>query len=67
VHQLLVGLIIIERNDGDAIVQLVPERIDSVIHDNQVVKVTVRDDAQVFHVDALFGADAMVTVKSVLD
>lgn len=66
-HQLFISLIIIEGDDWDAIVQLVPEGIDCVIYYYEVVKVTVRNNSQVFNVNALFSSDAMITVKSVLD
>ena len=67
VHQLLVCLVIVERNYRDAVVELISERIHGVVHDNQVVEVSVRDDPQVLHVDALFRSDAVISVKSVLD
>ena len=45
VHQLLVCLIVIEWNDRDAVVKLVPERIYGIVYYNQVVKVSVGDNS----------------------
>ena len=67
VHKLLIGLVIVERNNGNSIVQLVAERINSVVHDNEIFQVAVGYNSQIFHVNTLFGPDTMVPIEPELD
>lgn len=65
-HEFLVGLVIVERNDGDAVIELIPEGVDSVVDDDEVLQVSVADDAKVLDVDALLRSDAVIAVEPVL-
>jgi hypothetical protein len=67
VLQLLVTLVIVEGYYRDTIVQLVPEGVHSVVDDDQVLELSVLDDAQVLDVDALLCTDAVVPVQPILN
>lgn len=66
-HEFFIAFIVIERYYRDAIVKLVPERVNCVIHDNHVFEVPVCDDTQILDVNALLSTDAMISIKSVLN
>jgi len=68
VHQFFVVLfVVVVWNYRDAVIELISETIDSVVNNDQVTKVSVLDDSEVFDVYSLWRPDAVVTVEPVLD
>lgn len=72
VEELAVVLVVVEVDDGDAVVNLSKswnlegEGVGGVVDDEQVGEGAV-DDSKVLHVEALFRLDAGVAVESMLD
>ena len=67
VLELAVLLVLLERRDGNPVVQLRPERVHRVVHDDQVLQVPVPENPQVLYVHLVVRLDAAVSVESVLD
>ena len=64
VHEFFVVLfVVVERDYRNPVVQLVPERIHCVVHDQQVVQTLVLYYPQVFYVNAFGGFDAVLAVE----
>jgi hypothetical protein len=53
--------------NGDAVVQLVSEGDDRVVHNNDIFDVSVTYYSQVFHVNTIDWIHTMLPVKSMLD
>ena len=66
-EHLLVGLFVVERNNGDAIVDLIGERVHAVVNDHHVFHSSVGNDSQVFDVVALRRLHAVLPVQSILE
>ena len=67
VEHLLVALLVVERDDWNAIIDLVGERVDAIIHDHHVFHLSVCDDAQILDIVAFRGLHAVLSVQSVLE
>ncbi len=66
VSELLVGLlgvVVVEADDGHARVQVEGEGVQGVVYDQQMAGVAVVEDAQVFHVVAFLGLHARVSIE----
>ena len=67
-QHLLVGLVLVERNDRDPIVDLEGEAVDRVVDDDHILEVPlVFEDPHVFYVVAFFSQEAVVPVEPCLD
>ena len=66
-HQFLVCLVFIERNDWDAIVQLIAEGVHCVVDYDHILEISVGDDPQILDIDTLIGSDAVVSVETILN
>jgi hypothetical protein len=66
-HQFLVRFVIVERDNRDAVVELVTERVDSVVYNNKVFKVAVGDNPQVLNIYSFFGTYAVISVETILN
>ena len=66
-HQFLVCLVLIERNDWDAIVQLIAEGVHCVVDYDHILEISVGDDPQILDIDTLIGFDAVVSVETILN
>ena len=66
VKQLSVVGVIVPGNDGNPVVQMVPERVSQVVHNHQVLDPPVAEDPQVLHVDP-FDHQAVPSVQPVVD
>ena len=67
VHELFIGLVVVEGDYRYTVVQLIPKWVDCIIHDDEVLQLPIGDDPQVLYVDALLGSYTMISVESVLD
>ena len=67
VEHLLVALLVVERDNWNAIIDLVCERVDTIIHDHHVFHLSVCDDAQILDIVAFRGLHAVLSVQSVLE
>ena len=67
VEHLLVGLFVVEGDNGDAIVDLVGEGVHAVVYDHHVFHSSVGNDSQVFDVVALRRLNAVLPVQSILE
>ena len=64
-QQLFILFVVVERDDGDAVLELVAERVHCVVHDHDVFEPPVGlEYAQVLHVDAVTRPDAALSVES---
>ena len=66
-EHLLVGLFVVEGDNGDAIVDLIGERVHAVVYDHHVFHSSVGNDSQVFDVVALRRLNAVLPVQSILE
>ena len=57
----------VERNNGDAIVDLVGKGVHAVVYDHHVFHSSVGNDSQVFDVVALRRLHAVLPVQSILE
>ena len=64
VDQLLVVRIVEIGYDRYSIIQLEAERVDRIVHQDDVPQVSVADDTQVFDEDALVRLEAVLAVES---
>jgi hypothetical protein len=67
VEHFLILFIIVEGQDGNSIVKLKAERVDSVVNYYNVFDVSVFYYSQIFYVDPFFCFHARVSVQTVLD
>jgi len=64
VEELLIFLVLIERDDRNSIFELIPKRVHCVVNNYQVFKVSAAlKDAEVFDVEAVRVPDAAVPVE----
>ena len=63
--QLLVGLVVREVGDGDAVLELRGEGKDRIVDDQNLFQVPTSKDAQVLHEDTFIGTLNLITVVSV--
>ena len=66
-EHLLVALLVVERDDRNAIIDLISERVDAIVHDHHVFHLSVCDDAQILNIVAFWGLHAVLSVQSVLE
>ena len=64
---LFVGLLVVEGDDWDSIIDLIGEGVDGVVHDYHVLHATIGNDAQILHVVAFGGLHAVLSVETVLE
>lgn len=64
-QKFLIFLIVIERNDRYAILELIKVGVCCVIDEKDVLQVAVLEHSKILDVDALLGLPAMASVKSV--
>ena len=64
-QKFLIFLIVIERNDRYAILELIKVGVCCVIDEKDVLQVTVLEHSKILDVDALLGLPAMASVESV--
>ena len=57
----------VEGNNGDAIVDLVGEGVDRVVHYHHVFHLSVRYYPQIFNVVAFWGLHTVLSVQAVLE
>ena len=67
VEHLLVALFVVERDNWNAIIDLIGERVYAIIHDHHVFHLSVCDDAQILDIVAFRGLHAVLSVQSVLE
>ena len=67
VQHLFVALLVVERDDRNAVVDLVRERVHRVIYNHHVFHAAVGDDSQVLYVVALRGLHAVLSIHAVLE
>ena len=65
--KLLVIRVFLERSDGDAIFELLPERIHSIVNEEDVLEFDIFEHSQVLDVFATLCFDAAITIESMLD
>ena len=65
-HQFLVRFVVVERNDRDAIVQLVAERIHCIVYDDHVFQVSIRNDSEVFNIYSLLCSNTVISIEPIL-
>ncbi len=63
-QQLLIILIVVEGYDGHAVLDLVREWVDRVVDQHDLVQGKALKDTQIFHIVAVVGLQARVTVES---
>ena len=66
-EHLLVALLVVERDNWNAIIDLVGKRVNAIIHDHHVFHLSVCDDAQILDIVAFWGLHAVLSVQSVLE
>lgn len=66
-QHFLVSLVVIERYDWNTIINLECETIDTVVHDDHVLQVSVAEDSEIFDIVTFRCEIAMLSVESVLD
>lgn len=66
-HQLFIALIIVEGDDWNAVVKLIPERVDSIVNDDNILQIAVGNDPQVLYVNSFLRSYAMLSIESVLN
>lgn len=66
-HQLFIALIIVEGDDWNAVVKLIPERVDSIVNDDNILQIAVGNDPQVLYVNSFLRSYAVLSIESVLN
>lgn len=64
-HHFFILLIIVERDDGNAIINLESKTVYAVVNDDYVLEVPALEDSQVLHIVALLSEEAMLSVEAV--
>lgn len=62
-HELFVIPVVVERNDGDSIVDLIAKTISSIVHQKNVFHVSIRDDSQIFDKYSFLSLYAVVSIQ----
>lgn len=64
VHQLLILLVIVKRNDWNSILKLIEVRVGGIINQKHILKVTISQYSQVFYVNAFLCLPTVVSEQS---
>jgi len=63
-HHFFILLIIIERNDRNAIINLECKTIYTVVNDDYVLEVPVLEDPEIFDIVPLLSKEAMLSIEA---
>jgi hypothetical protein len=67
VFQLIIIFIVIIRNNWYSIVKLIGERINSIVNNNDVLKISSLQNPEIFYKYSLFCLDAVISEEAVVD
>lgn len=67
VKHLFIALFMIERNNGDSVVDLVSERVNRIVYDDHVFHASISNDSEVLYVVAFGGLNTMLTIHAILE
>lgn len=65
--ELVVQLVMLERNDWDAIAQLQAKTVDGVVNQDHILQVYVFDNSQVLDVNIISCFDTAIPIESMLE
>ena len=63
-HHFFILLIIVERNDRNAIIDLECKTIYTVVNDDYVLEVPVLEDPEIFDIVPLLSKEAMLSIEA---
>lgn len=67
VKHFFISLVIVERNNGDSIIDLECKTVNTVVNYDDILEIAVSKDAHILDVVAFLGQEAMLAIQTVLD
>lgn len=62
--QLFIIFVLVKRNNRDSILQMVKIRVCCIVHQKDVLKISILDDSQVLDIDSFLGLPALRTEET---